>query len=53
MNYPMERVKKRDPLNTKPIIASINGDNSHKRAIDKALKKYKLRYHYFEYYSGC
>ena len=42
MNYLMQRIKKRDPSNTKPIIALIDGDNSQKRALDKALKKYKL-----------
>lgn len=42
MNYLMQRMIKRDPSNTKPIIALIDGDNSQHRALDKALKKYKL-----------
>ena len=44
MNYLMERNIKRDPSHTKPIIALIDGDNSQQRALDKALKKYKLHH---------
>lgn len=42
MNYLMQRLKKRDPTNTKPIIALVDGDKSQVSALQKALKKSKL-----------
>jgi hypothetical protein len=42
MNYLMERLKKRDPTNSKPIIALVDGDNSQTNALKQAIKTYKL-----------
>jgi hypothetical protein len=42
MNYLMARLKKRDPTNSKPIIALVDGDNSLKRSMLDALTKHKL-----------
>lgn len=42
MEYLMQRVIKRDPQNSKPIVVLLDGDPNLRRAFDKANKRYQL-----------
>ena len=44
MDYLMERLKKRDPTNTKPIIALLDGEKGQINALEKAFKKHQLQH---------